>query len=370
MHRRKFIETIAAGGGIFTGCQTRKAAGYRGFAFIANADGQAIAAVDLQAFAVVRHIRVPGSPRMMLAHGTKPWVYALTPENGQLHCIGLGTLQLEASRAYTRTATSIRVTPDGAAAWILSAPERKLVRVNLESLAPDSMIGLPDGVEDFELSPETPAAVLRLSDGRIATVDLTARRVVWEKRIGERSGPVTFLKNGRLILSGSPADRLLRIFDATGASMVDLPLAIEPERFCFKRDGGQLFITGAGMDAVAIVYPFQTQVAGTILAGHGPAAMAASGAPDILFVANPESSAVTAIDIRTQKVRAAVPVGRRPSGIVITPDNAFALVLHRESGDMAVIRVDAMAGRRTKAAPLLTMIPVGSSPVAAVAVEI
>lgn len=365
MDRRKFIGTLAAA----AACQKKKGTGYRGFAFVANSAGQAVAVVDLSAFAVVRHIRLQGNPRAIVAHPTRPLVYALTPENGLLHQIAAATLTAETTRSFTQTATDIRESWDHSA-WILAAAERKLVRVNLDSMVPESIIGLPEGVQSFELSPDGAFAVLKLSEGRVAVVDLNSRRMAWERRVGSTSGPAVFLKNGKLILAASPADQLLRVFDAKGQSIVDLPLSLRPENFCFKQDGGQLFITGSGMDAVAVVYPFQTQVAGTILAGHSPGAMATSAGPDFLFVANSDAGAVTAIDIRTQRVRAAVPVGRKPESIVVTPDNNFALVLSRESGDMAVLRVDAMAGRRTKAAPLFTMIPVGSEPVAAVVVGV
>lgn len=328
--------------------------------------------MDLKAFVVVRHLHLGASPSLMAAHGYKPLALALTPRNGQLHRINVADLAVDVVRSFTRTATTMRMTQRGDSVWLLASAERKLLRVNLDTMTPDSMIGIPDGAAGVELSPETPHALLSLGDeGRLAVIDLESRRVQYEIRTGRRRGPAQFLKNGALILAADPEERLLVIFDrATGKRMVELPLALTPQRFCFKQDGGQLFVTGAGADAVAVVYPFQTQVAGTILAGHAPGNMAASRAPDLLFVANPESSAVTVVDIRTQKARAVVPVGKRPESITITPDNNFALVLNRESGDLAVIRVDAMAGRRTKAAPLFTMIPVGSAPVSAVVVEV
>src|SRR5213079_497268 len=48
--------------GVLTACSRPKAKGFSGYAFIANRDGGAIAAVDLQVFAVARHIRVDGAP--------------------------------------------------------------------------------------------------------------------------------------------------------------------------------------------------------------------------------------------------------------------------------------------------------------------
>src|SRR5208283_5398335 len=55
--------------------------GFRGYAFVANEEGQAVAAVDLQALAVARHIPLDSSPVDVLALRTRPFVYALTPAN-------------------------------------------------------------------------------------------------------------------------------------------------------------------------------------------------------------------------------------------------------------------------------------------------
>jgi YVTN family beta-propeller protein len=134
-----------------------------------------------------------------------------------------------------------------------------------------------------------------------------------------------------------------------------------------RSDGGQLFITGEGADAVVIVYPHKTpMVAETVLAGRAPAAMGVStGKPDFLFVTNPQTSNVTVLDIATRRVAGVVSVGAEPVYVTATPDGQYALVLNRRSGDMAVIRIAAISGRRKGLAPLFTMIPVGSGPVTA-----
>ena len=52
---------------------------------------------------------------------------------------------------------------------------------------------------------------------------------------------------------------------------MNLPLAVRPEHICFNADGGQVFVTGGGMDAVVVVYPYYTpQIGQTVLAGHSP----------------------------------------------------------------------------------------------------
>jgi len=154
---------------------------------------------------------------------------------------------------------------------------------------------------------------------------------------------------------------------------VNLPLPVQPANFCFNSDGGQLFVTGAGMDAVAIVFPYSTEVGETVLAGRTPDAMAVVKTPEeaeYLFIANAESGDVTVINVDTRKVLAGLAVGKEPRYIAITPDNQYALVLNRRSGDVAVIRIAALTARQRKfPAPLFTMIPVGSKPVSAAVVR-
>src|SRR4029077_2632612 len=97
-----------------------------------------------------------------------------------------------------------------------------------------------------------------------------------------------------------------------------------------------------------------------------PGAMAISAAPnEYLFAANPQSGDVTVLDVQTRTMLASVSVGQEPCYITFTPDNQYALVVNRHSGDLAVIRLSTLSNRkpRVRTVPLFTMIPVGSGPV-------
>jgi DNA-binding beta-propeller fold protein YncE len=62
---------------------------------------------------------------------------------------------------------------------------------------------------------------------------------------------------------------------------------------------------------------------------------------------------------------AVVSVGQEPNFVTMTPDDQYALILNRRSGNMAVIRLASVIRNRTRGAPLFTTIPVGSAPVSA-----
>jgi len=143
-----------------------------------------------------------------------------------------------------------------------------------------------------------------------------------------------------------------------------LPIAVPPENLCFNADGGQLFVTGSGMDSLVILYPYDiAEVAETVLVGHAPAVMTAS--KSLLFITSPASGDISVLSVGTHKVLTVMPVGSDPGLVAITPDDRFALVLNRESGNIAVLDTNEILKNRNKGAALVTVIPVGSRPVSA-----
>ncbi|MBL8232704.1 MAG: hypothetical protein JNL98_29670 [Bryobacterales bacterium] len=364
LSRRAFLGTAA----LLSGCAGKPKSGYSGYAFVANEEGRAVAAVDLNALSLVRHIRLDAAPTKIVGRASRKSVYVLTPETGMVHEISSRTLERSRWNAVCTHAIDMKTLPGSDSLWILAREPRQLIELELEKFEPRRRIALPENCEDFDLSVGQPKALATLHDAaQVAVIDLDTSAM---RRV-DCGSPVTkarFRKDGRQWIAGHRENRLLSIFDtASGRIVVRLPLAMRPDHFCFKADGGQLFVTGEGMDAVAIVFPYSTEVAETVVAGNAPAAMAVSSHnPEFLFVTNPRSGQVTILNIESRKMVGVAQVGSEPSSIVVTPDSQYALVLNRQSGDMAVIYIMPTAKRTKSPAALLTMIPVGSKPVSAV----
>ena len=351
------------------GCARPRGSGYAGYAFVANQDGQAIAAVDLMTFTVARYIPLDGSPTGVVAPTAHSSVYALTAATGCVHQIDPGKLAFKRKLQVGRTAESMRVgVGPPLALWVLCRQPRQLVRIALETFQPVASIPLPFEPYGFDLAPDGETAVVSFGDsGRFGIVDL-ARRTCRAFDLGRKLSLVRYRSDGRQLLIAAGEEPLLTVVDfKSGGVMVNLPLAVRAENLCVKSDGGQMFITGPGMDAVVVVYPYTTEVAQTALAGRSPGFVAEciNEDDDFLFVANPGPGQVTILDVDTLKVVAVVAVGRGPAFITQTPDRQYALVLNRDSGDMAVVRLAVIGGEKERSAPLFTMIPVGSKPVAA-----
>jgi hypothetical protein len=341
-------------------CGRRSVDAFRGYAFIANQEGKAVAALDLEVMAVARHIALDGAPTQMLAPARKAAVYALTPDTGTIHEIQIYRLSVARKATVASAAVSMALAPDERSLYMLAREPRGLTSLALDSLRPEWRLALPEEPVDFTVASVGAKAAISSAQG-LWLADLPGRRLEGPLARGD-FGALRFRSDGKMLIAANRGERLLSLFDtASGGLIVHLPLPVRPDYLCFNADGGQLFVTGEGMDAVVIVYPFQTEVAATILAGHAPAAMAASSS--YLFVASPESGDVTILSVETHRLMGLVQTGADPGFVSITPGEEYALVLNRKSGDVAVLDLRRIG--RNKSTGLLTVIPVGSRPVSA-----
>lgn len=365
---------LLLGPAVLAACGKPKAGRVAAYVFIANEDDRSVSVIDLRRFQAIRKIAVDAAPTGVLALPGSKRVFVLTPQNGTLLEIDTVSLAIRRKLRIGGTPTQMRITETGSI-WLLRRDPHSLVQVKLDSLKMGSIVPLPAEPFDYDLN-GTAAAVSLPDPHGVAIVNLTTAKIDRVTDIGVAPRVIRFRPDGRQILTGNTSARTITAIDAqTGSVLVNLRVAIQPARFCFKTNGGELFVTGKGRDAVVIVNPYQTEVSETILAGGTPGSMAVSRSPEYLFVANTESGDITVIDIDTRYVLAQVPVGQEPGTILITADSQYALVLNRKSGDVAVIRLSLIGNQGTNralgsfayshGAPLFTLIPVGSKPVGA-----
>jgi hypothetical protein len=348
---------------------SRKPGGYRGYAFIANQEGQGLAAIDLEVMAVARRIPLDGSPSQVLASSPpRAAIYALTPDTGTIHEVQVYKLTAARKSSVASVAVSMALGPGERSMLLLARQPRALISLSLDTLQAEWSIPLPDEPTDFAVKDNFAA--------------ITSQRGVWLADLSSRSlrgplgegefGTVLFRKDSKVLMAADLAQRRLSLFDTASSKVIThLPIAVRPDNLCINQDEGQLFVTGEGMDAVVVVQPFQTEVAATVLAGHAPGAMAVSS--KLLFVASPQSGNVSILDINSKKVIGVAQVGADPGFIAVTPDdqdNQYALVLNRKSGDVTVLHLRASALARDRNSwAVLTVIPVGSKPVSGAVVR-
>jgi YVTN family beta-propeller protein len=358
-------EWIALGGLAVAGaCSRKKGTGYDGYALIATSGDNSLAVVDLTAFTLLKPIPLGAPPTGVIAGPFASRSYVLSGGAGTVHIVD-DNLTRVSSKKVADELLNLRITRDGKRLVAVASGSHELIEMDPLSLHVLRRHKLEAQAIGLDISSSSYAG---LSTGERGIVELfnlvTGQRT--RTRFSGRIGTVRFRSDGALLLVSNLHDRSLTALDVPSLRVVaDLPLAMRPENLCFSSDGGQVFVSGAGMDGVAIVFPYHTlEVEQTILAGHTPGVMASSERPQYLFVASRNASDVCILDVTTRKMIGIVEVGGLPGPIAITPDSQYALVFDQRSGNMAVIHIPAIRGNKWKSgASLFTMIPVGDRPI-------
>ncbi|MFL6353421.1 MAG: YncE family protein [Bryobacteraceae bacterium] len=356
---------IAAGGVVLAeACGRKKATGYDGYALVATSGDDTLAVVDLTAFKLVKPIHLGAPPTALVAGPLESRTYVLSGSTGTVHIVDRN-LNRAASRKVADELFDIAMAPDGKHVVAIATGGRELIVIDGSSLQVVRRHNLEAQPIGLDIASSQHAAVSSGEHGVVELLNLKNGQHV-RTRLSGRIGAVRFRRDGALLLVANLHDRLLTALEIPSLRVVaDLPVAMQPDNLCFNSDGGQLFVSGAGMDGVAIVFPYNTlEVEQTVLAGRSPGVMACSETPGYLFVASRNASDVCIFDITTRKMIGIVETGGVPGHMAITPDSQYALVLAEKSGDMAVIHIPAIRGNKWKSgASLFTIIPVGDKPV-------
>lgn len=358
--RRNWL-TTAAGFLAASACAPKKGTGYPGYALVATAGLKSVSAVDLTAFQLAATIPVPGTPRTILSvpHGG---AFVLLPDAGSIGYIG-PDLKLQRSKRVATRLSNLHGAPDGKHLIAVDPDSRQLLILDAQTLAISSRQRLADSPLSVAVSETGELVACAAKDDSLTLIHLGTGAVA-RSRLQAPVATIRFRSDGKLLLATNPDEKIVTALSVPGlAVLAELPLGMEPRNLCFTPDGGQLFVSGPGMDAVAVVFPYNTlEVEQTVLVGRDPGAMACSD--EFLFVGSASGTDVSIMRVDIRKPVGAVDIRSVPTFLTLTPDGQYALVLSRDGGQLAVIRVGAIKATRSKTGvALFTMLPVGDQPV-------
>lgn len=365
-----------------TACSGRHATGYPGFAVISLAGESSVAIVNLNTFQVDGRTEYRTAPSTVAT--SDDTAYVLTPADGTVHTVSPNARKSSgASARFSSELDFLRLTAEPNPRLVaVSSNNRELVAARLSDLRPERRVRLQAAAAGLDIgthatSRNTYAAISEGKSGIVELVNLengSLRKCELEGELGS----LRFRRDGKVLFVANYGQRSLVVLDTESLQTVcELPLPMQPQNLAFGAKDGQLFVSGPGMDAISIVYVYNTiEVDQTVLAAREPGAMACSDNPRYLFVASRSGPEITILNIDTRKIAALTLTGSNPSRIVITPDQQYALVLDKGSGDLAVIRIPEVLNSRNRRGasslpsgiltlrgiPLFAMLPVGAQP--------
>lgn len=353
LSRRALLAGVAA-----SACGRKRATRYQGWLFVASGEEKEIAVADLASFRRVAAIPLPCAPDQLFQ--SRGRVYAACRDGRAMLEIDVETFRVAGKVGLPGKPLAARLLPDPSAAIVLTDEPGALLRVDLVNRRVTARLPLPGTPRDLDVNGLLAAITLPAKNAilRVAVPELKLAGVT---DVGVPCDAIRFRRDGKTILAGALAAREIVTIDAqSGRLLARLPLSISPSRFCLNPGGGEMFVTGKGEDAIAIVSSFQNEVEQTVLAGRTPYGMAVSESRNLLFVTNPETGDLTILNIETRGMSAMVHVGETPGDVLLTPDGQYALVLDQRSGNVSVVRIATVLDRKVKTKPLFTVFPTAS----------
>ncbi len=356
-------------------CGRRKATGFPGYALIATSGESSLAAVDLMSFKLARSIPLNSVPTAVVCGPLRQdQGYVLTPLSGSIHVVD-GELRVRRSMRMADKLTAFRVSGDEKWIYAIAAERHELITAEADTLRVVRRTKLAIAPDELDIAQTGQIAMLSNATASVQTVSASGKMTLRQLTGDLRT--IRYRQDGQMLLVGNRQTQSLIAFEPQSLQTIaELPLGMRPENVCFSLDGGQAFVSGPGMDAIAIVFPYQMlRVDQTILAGHAPGSMACSEEPKYLFVTSRDGSDLSIVNIDSRHVVGMVQVGLEPRHITVTPDNQYALVLDERSGNVAVVLIpginSGMKNNRLKTgASLFTIVAAGSRPVDAAVLRV
>ena len=355
-------------------------AGYREYAFVANAGAGTVSVLDLVGVRAERTLEVGARPTALAVNPVRNEVYVVNTQAGSVSVVDADAMRVVETIAVHREPTSIAVDGTGRRAYVGNAGSRSVSVIDLDlrrevgevataeepgqvRLAPDgrsllttyrqtgavAIFGVgPDGMKlraSFAGCPGAGAAVI-LPNSSKAFVACSEGHEVMAIGLAAAAGTWAARQDASLM-----TDRMLTMLD----------VGVNPTYLALKPDGGEIFVANSAAGSVSEVATETNEVGETTMIGNGPVAGMVSRDNSTLFVANSGDDAIGLYSIDDGKLVSSLHTGSGPGAMAFSADEHLLLAVDTRSGDVSVVRTQGRLGPN-----LFTILPAGSGPAAIV----
>ncbi len=359
-------------------------AGYREYAYIANAGSDTVTVLDLVAIRADRNLQVAPNPDALALSPTRPELYLLSADPadhpGTLSVLSTDTNSLLTTLPLPRGPIALSIAPDGHRAYIANHLANSVTVVDLDTRRTLATLPTGKGPTAAQIAPDD--RTLIVTNAVSGTVSLFSvlpigppltLRATFSGCPGATS-PVILPNSSRAFIACSEGHQVLALslalayenYDAkqdptllTDHALALLDVGQRPTHLTMKPDGGEIFASNSTSDSISEIAPYTNEVGGTYPIGNGPAHGVISQDGSALWVANSGSESVSLYSILDGHLVSILQTGRAPSALALSADEHLLLAADSKSGDVALIRTTSKLGPA-----LFTILPAGEDPVA------
>ena len=295
-----------------------------------------------------------GSVVARIAVGKRPRGLVVSPD-GRLLYVALSGSPRGGPNVDESTLLPADRTADGIG--VVDLLERKLLRTLPSGQDPESFDVSRDGKTLYVSNEET---------AELSVLDLASGKITHKVPVGKEPEGVTLRPDGKVVYVTSEQDSIVTGIDtASFAVVAKVATGRRPRAICFTKDGRTAFVSNELDSTLTAFDPHTLQVLGLIkIDGKGPVGARPMGlalSPDDkwLFVSTGRGGAIGVVDVAKRKFERLIEgVGARPWGIALSSDGQHAYTANGSSDDLSVVNV--------KTGKLERQIPIGGLPWGAV----
>ena len=333
--------------------------------YVVNADLDSISVIDTAARTLVREISL-GMPSIDEATGAfsptvMPRALAISPDGQTLYVTGMRASALYAidlATAHVRSVVvgsepvGVVVSSDGSALFVACSQDDRVVRIDAESLSITGTVAVASEPWALGWSPSTGRVlVTHLLRPFVTAIDPLTMKIAggWEL-------PDTAPRGDRRLAHGQPRglyDIAARpdhgevwiahvlLGTDTAQPALDFESTVFPSLSVFREDG--TYRQTLSIDAADL--PGIDGSIGDIVSGPHAIAFTADGAFALVLDTNSEDVLAVDPDVGVAAALLRPLPGHMPEGIALAPDDSVAYIDERNTGDVAIVRIDRTGGR-------------------------
>ena len=359
-------------------------AGYREFAYVANAGSNTITVLDLVAIRPDRNVPVAPNPVALTLSPNRPELYILSSDPadhpGTLSVLSTDTQAITATVSLPRGPRALSISPDGHRAYVANYLANSVTVVDLDKRKTIATLPTGKGPTAAQISPDD--RTLLVTNATSGTVSLFSvlpigppltLRATYSGCPGATS-PVILPNSSRAFIACAEGHQVLSLslalafddYDArqdptllTDHAVALLDVGQQPTHLTMKPDGGEIFASNSTSDSISEIAPYTNEVGGTYPIGNAPAHGVISQDGSALWIANSGAESVSLYSVADGHLVSILQTGRAPDALALSADEHLLLAADSKSGDVALIRTTSKLGPT-----LFTILPAGEDPVA------
>lgn len=359
-------------------------AGYKEFAYVANAAANSVTVLDLVYLRPDRTLAVGNFPVALTPNPKRSEIYVVNsnPESpaGSISVIDTSANAVVATIPVGRNPLSLSVGPAGKRAYVANAGSDSITIIDLDARRPIATVSTGSHPESAKIAPDGRSLIV--ANRRAGTVMLyavadkaapLALRVTFPNCPGATS-PVILPDSLKAYVACSDSHQVMALSLAAApdswparqdsSALTDRLLALldvgkSPTYLTLKPDGGEIFVSNLESNTISEISTQTNEVGSTYPIGERPAHGIVSRDNGTLWVANSGADSLGLYSIDDGRLVSSIRTGNAPDALAFSADEHLLLAADTKSGDVAVIRTASRLGPA-----LFTLLPAGSNPMA------